>query len=83
MRIKKKNIARLASLSAVGAGALSVAAGNAEASRIEYTMFFHPPRIGATDWCGGSGCLFASFEHYNIGGLFSVVHNYFITSNSI
>jgi hypothetical protein len=34
MRIKKKNVARLASLSALGAGALGVAAGTAEASGV-------------------------------------------------
>jgi hypothetical protein len=34
MRIKKKNVARLASLSALGAGALGVAAGTAEAGVI-------------------------------------------------
>lgn len=34
MRIKKKNVARLASLSALGAGALGVAAGTAQASII-------------------------------------------------
>ena len=36
MRIKKKNVARLASLSALGAGALGVAAGTAHAG-IVYT----------------------------------------------
>jgi len=34
MRIKKKNVARLASISALGAGALGVAAGTAEAGTI-------------------------------------------------
>lgn len=37
MRIKKKNIARLASLSALGAGALGVAAGTAQAGIVSYT----------------------------------------------
>jgi hypothetical protein len=36
IRVKKKNVARLASLSALGAGALGVAAGTAEAGTIVY-----------------------------------------------
>ena len=36
MRIKKKNVAKLASISALGAGALGVAAGTAEAGTIVY-----------------------------------------------
>jgi hypothetical protein len=45
MRIKKKNAARLASISALGAGALGVAAGTAEAGTIVYNP------IGVTVCC--------------------------------
>ena len=38
MRIKKKNVARLASLSAIGAGALGVAAGTAHAGIVNLTF---------------------------------------------
>jgi len=37
MKLKKKNVARLASISALGAGALGVAGGTAEAGTIQYT----------------------------------------------
>jgi hypothetical protein len=43
VRIKKKNVARLASLSALGAGALGVAAGTAQASDIIFIPL--PPGI--------------------------------------
>ena len=55
MRIKKKNVARLASLSALGAGALGVAAGTAQASGIIFMPLSPNPTIGfgrgaATYW---------------------------------
>jgi hypothetical protein len=37
MRLKRKNVARLASISALGAGALGVVAGSAEAGTIQFT----------------------------------------------
>ncbi len=48
MRIKKKNVARLASISALGAGALGVAAGTAEAGTVQYF-----PANTAVGWPGG------------------------------
>ncbi len=52
MKIKKKNLRRLASLSAVGAGAAFVTADRAEASSIVYSG----PLVGATvGWYGSSG----------------------------
>ncbi len=50
MRIKKKSVARLASLSALGAGALGVAAGTAQASDIIYT-----PLSDKVGFSGGYG----------------------------
>jgi hypothetical protein len=51
MRIKKKNVARLASISALGAGALGVAAGTAEAGTIVYQPInatVGPSHLGST-----------------------------------
>ncbi|MGA2774032.1 MAG: PEP-CTERM sorting domain-containing protein [Bryobacteraceae bacterium] len=42
MRIKKKNVARLASLSALGAGALGVAAGTAQAGIVNVSLPSNP-----------------------------------------
>jgi hypothetical protein len=53
MRIKKKNIARLASLSAVGAGALGVAAGTAEAG-----VIYSGPLTEKVGFSKGYGSLF-------------------------
>ncbi len=51
MRIKKKNVARLASISALGAGALGVAAGTAEASIVytplDLTVGFSPGSVAS------------------------------------
>jgi hypothetical protein len=48
MRIKKKNVARLASLSALGAGALGVAAGTAKAGLIYYSPIPSGTVVGPT-----------------------------------
>jgi hypothetical protein len=48
MRIKKKNVARLASLSALGAGALGVAAGTAKAGVIYYNILPPGTVVGPT-----------------------------------
>jgi hypothetical protein len=73
MRIKRKNFARLASLSAVGAGALGVAAGNAEAGPIEYQVY--NPCVDVT----GYGAYNLNFR-WNVGGIFSVINSFFKTS---
>jgi hypothetical protein len=51
MRIKRKNIARLASLSALGAGALGVAAGTAQAGIVNVSLLANP-KVG---FSGGYG----------------------------
>ena len=48
MRIKSKNVTRLASLSALGAGALGVAAGTAQAGII-YSNVGLPAVVGANN----------------------------------
>jgi hypothetical protein len=53
MRITKKNVGRLASISALGAGALSVGAGTAEAGTIQYT-----PLSGKVGFSSGYGTSF-------------------------
>ncbi len=45
MKIKKQNLARLASISALGAGALGLTTGTAEAGII-YTSYTTPPQVG-------------------------------------
>jgi len=63
MKIKKRNMARLASISALGAGALGVTAGTAEAS-IVYTPL--NGNVGVSDGWG------ASFHATVPGGQFSI-----------
>jgi hypothetical protein len=48
MKLKRKNVSRLASISALGAGALGVAAGAAEAGTIQYTPLNHEIGFSAT-----------------------------------
>ena len=61
MKIQKKNVAKLASISALGAGALGVAAGTAEAGTIVYNP------IGVTVGTGGSAFQTISWAGGKIG----------------
>ena len=65
MRIKKKNVARLASLSALGAGALGVTAGTAQAGMVSYPL-------GATVGFGSSFTNSSAKVNLPGGNFFSV-----------
>ena len=57
MQIKKRNVARLASLSALGAGALGVTAGTAQAD----TIIYHPVTPAVEVGFGGQATFKATF----------------------
>jgi hypothetical protein len=75
MRIKKKNVARLASLSALGAGALGVAAGPAQASIVYHAfgppLSITPPATGSSQVMIGSGAVGSLFELIGLHGGYS------------
>jgi len=78
MKIKKRNVARLASISALGAGALGVAAGTAEAGIV------YQPLNGSVGFSGGYGSHFVTQPGDGSAGLkvfaFSLMRTYTQTS---
>ena len=76
MRIKKKNVTRLASLSALGAGALGITAGTAEAGNVVYNT------IGSNNIVYGDGsgnhalAIPVGTKSINLKGIYSAATNW-------
>jgi hypothetical protein len=80
MRIKKKNVARLASISALGAGALGVAAGTAQAgvvyTPLDLKIGFSPGYGNSTNVNLPGGAYFELQKMFNTAGSANSIYQY-------